>query len=98
MAYRIDYTENPRYQPPAAFQWDKLRKMAVIFFLIFLLATCLWWPEGRLALQQLVLPCDREVTAEAFSDMVDQIRGGEALDEAVAAFCREIISSAELSN
>ena len=98
MAYRIDYTVNTKYQPTPAWQWDKLAKMAVTFFLIFLLATAIFWPEGRLALQQMVLPCDTEVTAQAFSAMLDQIRGGEALDEAVVAFCQEILSSAELSN
>ena len=98
MAYRIDYTENTKYQPTFAWQWDKLAKLTVIFFLIFLLATAIFWPVGRLALQQMVLPCDTEVTTQAFAAMLDQIRGGEALDEAVVAFCQEILSSAELSN
>lgn len=98
MAYRIEYAKNAKYPPPAAPGRDKLCKMVMIFFLVFLLATNIFWPDGRLMLQKMILPCDMEVTTYAFGMMLEDIRGGERLDEAVEAFCREIISGAAITD
>ena len=98
MAYRIEYAQNPQYQPPASFSWDRLGRMAVVFFLIFLLATAVFWPDGRLMLQRILLPCDMDVTTAAFGSMLEDIREGESLEVAVEAFCKEIITGAALTD
>lgn len=98
MAYRIEYAQNSKYQPPASFSWDRLGRMAVVFFLIFLLATAVFWADGRLMLQRILLPCDMDVTTAAFGSMLEDIREGESLEVAVEAFCKEIITGAALTD
>ena len=98
MAYRIEYAQNSKYQPPASFSWDRLGRMAVVFFLIFLLATAVFWPDGRLMLQRILLPCDMDVTTASFGSMLEDIREGESLEVAVEAFCKEIITGAALTD
>ena len=98
MAYRIEYAKNTKYQPPASFCRDRLGSMAVVFFLIFLLATAVFWPDGRLMLQRILLPCDMDVTTAAFGSMLEDIRDGESLEVAVEAFCKEIITGATLTD
>lgn len=96
MAYRIEYATNAKYQPTQMLRKDKLAKLAIVFFLIFLLLTTLYWPQGKQMLQKMILPCDMEVTTQAFGTMIADIRGGEPLDEAVGAFCRQILSGAQI--
>ena len=98
MAYRIEYAQNPKYQLPASFCWDRFGRLAMVFFLIFLLATACFWPAGRLMLQTMILPCDLDVTAAAVGSMLEDIRDGEGVNEAVEAFCKEILSGADLSD
>ena len=97
MAYRIEYAKNTKYQPPESLRWDKTVRLIAVFFLLFLLFTTLFWPQGKLMLQKMILPCDVDVTSQAFTLMLEQIRGGEGVHEAVEAFCREILSTVELS-
>ena len=98
MAYRIEYAKNTKYQPPASLCWDRLGRIAMVFFLIFLLATAVFWPDGRLMLQRMILPCDMDVTTDAFCSMLEDIRDGESLEVAVEAFCKEIITGAALTD
>ena len=98
MAYRIEDAQNSKYQPPASLCWDRLGGMAMVFFLIFLLATAVFWPSGRLMLQRMILPCDMDVTTAAFGSMLEDIRDGESLEVAVEAFCKEIITGAALTD
>ena len=98
MAYRIEYAQNSKYQPPASFCWDRLGRIVMVFFLFFLLATAVFWPDGRLMLQRMILPCDMDVTSAAFGSMLEDIREGESLEVAVEAFCKEIITGAALTD
>ena len=41
-----------------------------------------------------ILPGDSEVTQYALQTMIDRLQDGEALGDAVAAFCREVVASA----
>ena len=55
--------------------------------------------QGRVLLQnwvqEFLLPGDPAVTAAALENMVDNIKDGNSIAEAVTAFCREIVENAE---
>lgn len=56
---------------------------------IFLLRT----PQAR----DYLTPGNKAVTKAAFAEMVQDIREGEKVTEALTAFCKEIIENAEIS-
>lgn len=66
------------------------------FFTVFLLGVQLFWAEGAQALRQLVFPLQDQAVA-ALDGMVQSIRDGSTIPEAVTAFCREVIESAAVS-
>ena len=68
------------------------------FLLTFALLTLQFWPRGRDVLEEVILPGDAAVTKQAFSVMTEQLRRGEAVSDAVAAFCREVIDGAALTD
>ena len=45
--------------------------------------------------QKYLLPGDPEVTAAALEQMVEDLRSGHSLGDAVTAFCREIMENAQ---
>lgn len=45
-------------------------------------------------IRQVLLPGDPEVTASALEHLVEDLRGGDRLWNAVTAFCREIVDNA----
>ncbi len=49
-----------------------------------------WLPWVR----EVLLPGDPAVTAAALETMVAQLKGGQSITEAAAAFCREILAHA----
>lgn len=68
--------------------------MTAVFLLTFLLGTHIFWPEGAQALRHLLLPVSDQ-TVNAFHTMVSEVSDGVYVPEAVAAFCREVIHSAQ---
>lgn len=63
--------------------------VCVVAMSIFLLRT----PQVR----DYLTPGDKAVTKAALTEMVQDLREGENVTEALTAFCREIISHAEIS-
>ena len=97
MAYRIDYEETDKHRSDNGRQPGLYARTAG-FFLLFLLLTKLFWPAGEAKLHKILAPWDAEVTAQAFSDMVTDLRSGRDFTSAVTVFCREIIADAEAGN
>lgn len=91
LGYRIDYGQpfDKKYPMPA--RRSRLPWMVCGALLLFALLTNLYWPEGRTMLAEFLVPGDAAVTTAAFSDMVADVRAGEEVSDAVAAFCREIL-------
>lgn len=98
MPYRIDYGHPSDKKYPVPTIRSHLLSLTAGAFTLFVLLTGTFWPEGREALRDLLIPGDPEITAEAFSTLVTEVREGEDLSEAVAAFCREIIFDGEDQN
>ena len=89
MGYRIVYGKDPPVSRGRSSL--RLRVMTAGCMLLFAMVVRLAWPAGRGVLGQVLLP--REETAAAFSEMVDQVAGGETLGAAVTAFCRSVVES-----
>ena len=69
----------------------KRRIIAAVIICAALLAAAMGKTD---AMQNLLIPGNPEVTKAAFAQFSDDIRNGEHLDEAITAFCREIINHA----
>ena len=93
MGYRIEYGSQRQYSR------EKIRVGRIFWltgacFLAFAFVTRHCWPQGQQLLEEALLPGDAAVTKQAFSLLTEQLRHGEAVGDAVAAFCREVIHGA----
>lgn len=97
MSYRIVYGEEPMH-------WQKKNRTGrivaytAICLILFLTLTWKFWPAGAEVLQEVLLPGDAELTRQALTNMVENLRAGEAIGDAVSVFCQEIVDGAQLSN
>ncbi len=96
MAYRITYGEEPPHPHSMTPGKSRILPMSAAFFLLFLLLTGTFWPEGRATLENFLLPGDPQVTRLAISHMIDDLKDGEAPGDALVTFCREVIDGASL--
>ena len=90
MAYRITYGEGSIQKQSV--KLTKIRwKPILLGICVSALALTLVIPGGRIWLRDLILPGDEEVTAVALEDLAQNLGNGVSLEEAVDAFCYEII-------
>lgn len=94
MSYRITYPSfgEEKKQPIAKRGWTGVAAAALVAALVFgaiaVKNTGLTW------VQTYLLPGDPAVTAAALDGMVEDLRNGKSLGEAVKDFCQEIIAHA----
>ena len=88
MGYKIVYGEEPS-RP----RKSRLGIWTAVFLLIFVTAVRLTWPAGAEQLRTVLKPSGE--TVEAFSQMVENVGAGQGMGEAVTAFCRSVVSSAQ---
>ena len=88
MGYKIVYGEEPT-RP----RKSRLGLWTAAFLLIFVTAVRLAWPGGTEQLRTILEP--KGETVEAFSQMVANVGAGQGMGEAVTAFCRSVVSSAQ---
>lgn len=95
MAYRIEYGP-PRPRRREKFPL-RLLLLTCFFFVLFLAGVKIFWPEGQARLTQLLLPARNAAgTRAAFRDLLDALRSGQPFYDSLTAFCREIVSYADL--
>ena len=86
MGYRIAYSQETSHKFP-----EKTRKKRPL----------LWVSTGALLIGllaggwKLLLPGDPETTQTALTHLVEDIRAGESVSQAVTAFCQEIVDNAK---
>ena len=88
MGYRIDYL-------PAAGKRKAdagLMVMGAMFFLVFLLCTGLFWPEGWAVIRGSFFSGDIAVTAAAFDRLTEDLQQGIPLMEALTVFGHQIMN------
>ena len=91
MAYRIEYGP-PRPRRREKFPL-RLLLLTCFFFVLFLAGVKIFWPEGQARLTQLLLPAGTRV---AFRNLLDALQSGQPFYDSLTAFCREIVSYADL--
>ena len=97
MAYRIEYgnTINKTF-----FKLKKKTKRSQSFWMVvFVCLTVLGYTAlcYKDVLLINLLPGDAAVTASAITTLVNDVKSGECIGEAVTTFCREIIQNAAIS-
>ena len=95
MAYQIKYTPPfPRRKTEFPL---RMILLTVSFFLLFLLATKVFWPTGSKKLTQLLLPpqgnADLRQAAQVF---FTDLKSGTPFYQSLTAFCQEIIRHANI--
>ena len=88
MGYKIVYGEEPT-RP----RKSRLGLWTAVFLLVFVTAVRLAWPAGTEQLRTILEP--KGETVEAFSQMVANVGAGQGVGEAVTAFCRSVVTSAQ---
>lgn len=92
MAYRVDYTDGGR-QAAVHEKKHSIRAVLICFFL-FLIFVQLFWPQGKEAIQKLLLPGATETVWAAVDVFADQVRTGEPVGEALETLCRNVFLNA----
>ena len=96
MSYKVQYGKSLKQE-----HLIKIRKITdfpvakwvIISFLSVLVAIL-----ARFGYLDFMIPGDREVTKTAFQAMVEDVREGYSMKDAIAAFCGEIIAGAEYTD
>lgn len=70
----------------------KKKRFPVAAIAALMLLAALMIPKSREVVRDLILPGDGMVTAAAIETLVDDLRAGESLEDAVTVFCQEIIA------
>ena len=91
MGYRIEYDGEVVVWKQESHHGNRMLLYSGVFFVLFLIITHLFWPEGWVQLENWIYPGDAAVTKEALQNMASGLRAGIDLSDAVTAFCREII-------
>lgn len=93
MGYRVDYRPIKKIRR-AEKRRSGLAAMTALWFLIFLLLTNGLWPRGAEVLQSVLIPGDPEITTAALKSLVEDLKAGEPLADAVESFCITVIQEA----
>lgn len=91
MGYRVVYGPMPKMAKKQERKPLRLQMLTATFLLLFAWTVRQAWPEGREVLRQYLLPGEPTVTEEAFRNMLEDLRQGEPVLDAVSAFCAEIV-------
>ena len=98
MGYRIDYGQPSDKKYPMPDRRSRLPGLLLAALALFLLLTSQYWPQGREALRDMLIPGDSAVTSAAFSTMLEDVRAGSKVSDAMACFCREILQNGKTAD
>ena len=99
MEYRIDYA--PRKKEFGIMLRVSGRRWGMGIAAVLLagvLAINQFWPEGKIFVQKLIFPYGNAATSEAFETMVSELKNGSEFSDAAAAFCKTVISNAQIQD
>ena len=91
MSYRIEYGSAVPLRFQEKTRRSHLRMLTALCMLLFALGVGKFWPDGQRMLREFFLPGEPTVTEQAFSGMIGRLTDGVPLEEAMAAFCQQII-------
>ncbi len=91
MGYSICYNPETSYKFPIQRKQGRRGIWLLTAGIVLLMVVFCMNATLRTAVLDFLLPGDPAVTQAAFSDLVEDVRSGESVPDAVTAFCREII-------
>lgn len=97
MGYQIHYAEASVIKIPVAEQLVSKRSGSGRWIIICIIVLSLVF-AGKFGYLDFLIPGDKDVTRQAFSTMVEDVKEGGSVRSAVTAFCQEILDNAELDN
>lgn len=97
MGYRIEYGQSLKKETVHPFPIFKIKKATVYTALIVVAVIIFLLCIGTESIRSFILPGDPVVTEHALNTFAEQIRVGEPLKDAAAAFCHEIIVGANIA-
>ena len=92
MSYQIQYSPQMRRKYPAKKPVWKIHWKRWIV-VIFLLSAGFWAKTN--GIPDVLIPGDPEITRLAASNLVENLRDGERVEEAFAVFCQQILVGAK---
>lgn len=96
MGYCIEYENGMARRHKTGTGGRYLWALAAVVILLIGVLSGFFWPERAGAFRNFWIPGDPEVTVRAAETMVDSLRAGGDAQEAVTAFCREILENGEV--
>ena len=94
MGYRIEYGSQGELRKPLDHKRSYSAIAAAVCVLALVAGAIAIKHAGLSWVQEVLLPGDPAVTAAALENMVENIKEGNSIAEAVTAFCREIVENA----
>ncbi len=89
MAYEILYDQELSYKYPVTRSHKRKRKALLLLFAAF--AVLLAIPSVRYTIAEYLFPGDLYATKEAVAVLVEDLRQGVPVEDALVVFCREIL-------
>lgn len=94
MNYRIEYDGGRGKK--RAIRNPKVKKWAILAVCAAIIVSgTIAWSKGRIFLRDLILPGDEAVTEHALQGLVDDLRDGHSMSDAMEVFCKEIIDGVD---
>ena len=90
MSYIVEY--NPELRKNYPMQYKKTHKFPLMVLVFTLSVFILLYVLNTTGALRLLTPGDPVVTAGAFADMVEQVRDGQSVSEAIFLFFKDVIS------
>lgn len=94
MGYRIEYGSQGELRKPLKSKRSYSAIAATICVLALVAGAITVKHTGLTWVQEVLLPGDPAVTAAALENMVDNIKEGDSIADAVTTFCKEIVENA----
>ena len=91
MAYKIQYSPEDTRRYPSVKNGKPVRWQRWLLAAGILMGILWLWRNG---IPELLIPGDAEVTVSAAKHMMDNLRQGQSVNQAVSVFCREILNGA----
>lgn len=93
MGYRIQYGKTTKLERSASPR--SRRRTSVIQAVSVAAALAIVAILGRFGFLDFLIPGDKDVTKSALHAMLENVREGERVKDAIAAFCAEILDNAD---
>lgn len=90
MSYTVEY--NPELRKSYPMDHKRRRRMPVKALGVALAVIIILYALNTVGVLRMLIPGDPVVTAGAFSEMVEQVRSGQTVSEAIFSFLRNVIA------